>query len=141
MKAKRDRSKQQLYVIGSDEMPAIKIGISGNPEARCRDLQTGSPFALRVLHTQSVSDADAAEAIVHRVLRSHRIHGEWFGVAYEAALEAIAAALLMLNDSGESNGVPWLAPEGQCPACDRRREAGREAVRRSRARANERAAR
>ena len=72
-----------VYWIGGDTGP-IKIGWSKDPQKRVRELQTGSPIALTVVHQVAGTTAD--ERRWHKKLSDHRLHGEWF--MRDAALRA-----------------------------------------------------
>lgn len=67
-----------LYAIrAADGTGPVKFGYTGGTaESRLDDLQTGSPVKLVVVATTSGQATD--EADVHRALKSHRLHGEWF---------------------------------------------------------------
>ena len=55
----------------------IKIGFTGgHPELRRRDLQTGSPIDLKIIHHVKGSRND--EAWAHHHFRNSHSHGEWF---------------------------------------------------------------
>jgi hypothetical protein len=111
-----------LYVIGSPDLPdTYKIGIAANPANRCRDLQTGTPLELRVLHSLEVEDALAIEAVVHSLLEAARIRGEWFKIGFEAALSAIGDALSGVRPATPAAIGGCTAPPGECEYCDRRR--------------------
>lgn len=68
-------NKGHLYFIGADVGP-IKIGCSHNPKARLKDLQTASPYKLRLLAI--LEDGGHEEAAYHRWFAADRLHGEWF---------------------------------------------------------------
>jgi hypothetical protein len=73
------------YVIGSDEFPGVvKIGKSIHPEKRLRDLQAGSPVALRVLHLWPFD----IETDLHNWFRPYRRHLEWFRVPLDDVIVA-----------------------------------------------------
>lgn len=71
-----------LYILQSKYTGAIKIGRSGDPEARLRQLQTGSPYELRLILV--LPSKGQLEPQIHKRMRKHRLRreaGEWF--AYE----------------------------------------------------------
>jgi len=68
-------NKGHLYFIGADVGP-IKIGCSHNPKARLKELQTASPYKLRILAI--LEDGGHEEAAYHKWFAAHRLHGEWF---------------------------------------------------------------
>jgi hypothetical protein len=55
---------------------AVKIGWSGNPERRVRQMQTGAAHKIHLLRTLDVEPW--AERWLHHHFRSHRLSGEWF---------------------------------------------------------------
>lgn len=81
-----------VYFIVSDESQTVKIGWAYNPEKRRRELQTGSPFTLRIATT--VTGGQGEEAKLHRRFAHLRIRsdGEWFYLKDELAahLEELA---------------------------------------------------
>lgn len=67
-----------LYIIQSDVTGAFKIGRSKDPVKRLKQLQTGSPYKLKlicVLHEQGKKEKD-----LHKRLNEsgRRCKGEWF---------------------------------------------------------------
>ena len=69
---------KHLYVIQSDVTGAIKIGISKNPKSRLRQLQTGSPYELKLLTI--VNGRGDLEKPLHESLKPYKqsCKGEWF---------------------------------------------------------------
>ena len=69
---------KDLYIIQSDVTGAIKIGVSKNPEQRLRQLQTGSPYKLKLLVV--VNGKGNLERSLHKSLRAYKqsCKGEWF---------------------------------------------------------------
>lgn len=65
-----------VYFIQAGEGGPIKIGTAGNMRTRLNALQTGSAEVLTLLAT--FEGGILEERKLHRELRSHRIHGEWF---------------------------------------------------------------
>lgn len=54
----------------------IKIGSAKNPQGRIKQLQTGSPTPLALLH---IADGlGEMEREYHSEFDAHRLHGEWF---------------------------------------------------------------
>jgi hypothetical protein len=59
----------------------IKIGKATDPERRLAELQTGSPFKLKLLAKficRSEKHALHVESILHNYCKRWRIRGEWF---------------------------------------------------------------
>jgi hypothetical protein len=66
-----------IYFIQDVETKEVKIGLSANPKARLRQIQTGHPHQLvlvRVVQGGMIGD----ERHLHRMLRHLHIRGEWF---------------------------------------------------------------
>ena len=69
---------KSLYVIQSDVTGAIKIGRSKNPKRRIVQLQTGSPYKLKLL--AAVDGKGCLEKYLHDKLKPYKqeCKGEWF---------------------------------------------------------------
>ena len=75
-----------LYVIQSDVTGAVKIGISTDPQKRLKQLQTGSPYKLKLLC--SIANMSHREKIIHNRLKDYKMSckGEWFDFSCTASL-------------------------------------------------------
>lgn len=71
----------------------FKIGIMKSMRARLTSLQTGSPLALRLVHSAFVMDSSAAERLAHGLLARFRLHGEWFECTEERALQVLSTVI------------------------------------------------
>jgi len=67
-----------VYAIRNEATGAIKLGISRNPEARLKQLQTGCDGILVLVAVKHAPQRFADEAILHEKYESKRIRGEWF---------------------------------------------------------------
>jgi hypothetical protein len=67
-----------VYVIHAVGTNRIKIGYSADPEKRLAQLQTGSPYELKLL-AQWPGTAEVEQRI-HQRLAQYRCGGEWFSV-------------------------------------------------------------
>lgn len=69
-----------LYVIQSRVNGAFKVGRSSHPQKRLAQLQTGSPYKLKLILV--VENAGGRELEIHRRLKGYRsqgsMKGEWF---------------------------------------------------------------
>ncbi|MFC8408612.1 GIY-YIG nuclease family protein [Streptomyces griseoincarnatus] len=84
-----------LYLVGSDEVRPVKIGISLRPESRVADMQTGSPVVLRLLwKTPGSYDM---EQDLHRAFDAYRLHGEWFDFGDEDPVPLVAGTAALLG--------------------------------------------
>ncbi|HDZ14843.1 hypothetical protein LCGC14_1411960 [marine sediment metagenome] len=74
-----------LYIINCVGTDYYKIGVSDRPKSRVVTLQTGCPYCLELVKKYAFKtklEAYAAEAVTHRVLNDHLVHGEWFKLKY-----------------------------------------------------------
>jgi hypothetical protein len=79
---------QFMYVIASNALGPVKLGISADPDQRVRELQTGHPEPLKVLHREPV-DVERVrlfERLLHRDNSHHRLRAEWFNMTVEQAI-------------------------------------------------------
>ncbi len=94
VKKTKRTDQPSVYFIVSDESSTVKIGWAFNPEKRCRELQTGSPFYLRVAAT--ILGGQGEEAALHNQFAHLRVrsNGEWFYLKDELAahLEKLVGA-------------------------------------------------
>lgn len=75
--------KTYVYFIIRTEKngSSVKIGVSKDPQARLKMLQTGNAKRLKIWHLfehQSRASAFASERLFHDVLKNQRVVGEWF---------------------------------------------------------------
>jgi hypothetical protein len=81
-----------LYVIRGDHN-MVKVGVSTNPNARLAQLRTASAFPIDFSYIAVTPGTGFdIEQGAHAMLASHRCNGEWFDVAPEMAVAAIAGA-------------------------------------------------
>jgi hypothetical protein len=72
-----------VYLMRIEGGPS-KIGLSLDPENRMRQLQTGMPFKLHLVHVvwcDSLVDAVKTEQEWHLILTLWHIRGEWFDLS------------------------------------------------------------
>lgn len=69
---------QYLYIIQSDKTGSLKIGRSKDPEKRLKQLQTGSPYSLKLIFM--AEGKGHLEKRLHERLKDYRQRrkGEWF---------------------------------------------------------------
>lgn len=88
-----------VYVIGAPDLTEVKIGVSGNPKRRAKQLQPGVDAPLSVLwYTHGDGSLERA---LHRHFADYWTHGEWFdltplGDPVKAVQEAKLAVRLTL---------------------------------------------
>jgi hypothetical protein len=76
---------RHIYLI--TDGTAVKIGLSQDPEARLKELQTGNPRKLHIFGT-IVGDYDK-EKLLQEHFASKNLGGEWFALGYEEAMSIL----------------------------------------------------
>ena len=74
-----------IYLISSyiNGETSYKIGITkNNISKRLKQLQTGNPSLLEVIHTFESKYASKIESNFHRLLENKNIKGEWYNLNY-----------------------------------------------------------
>jgi hypothetical protein len=66
----------KVYIAKGGEL--YKFGNSENPDARIKQLQTGSPVPLSIVYTFETSRPRRAETTLKREFAAKHSHGEWF---------------------------------------------------------------
>ena len=98
-------SRQYIYVIceQTDSNTALKIGFSGEPEKRLKQLQTAQSNALVLYHQEEVvpENVRALERIIHKTLKHHKARGEWFHLKPDEAVAEIKHAIMRYGDIEE----------------------------------------
>jgi predicted GIY-YIG superfamily endonuclease len=81
----------KVYLVADSMSNSIKIGISKDPAKRLKQLQTGHPHRLKLLHTlcEEKYTAKQAEALLHKRFWGYRTKssGEWFNLPDELVSE------------------------------------------------------
>ena len=80
---------KSLYIIRNDDTGNLKIGISVDPYARLKALQTGCDGHLSIVATVDTKNGYQDESAIHGMMIENNIHGEWFDCSEERALEVI----------------------------------------------------
>lgn len=87
--------KRFLYVIAATLQGPVKLGISGDPEQRLRELQTGHVEPLHLYYTEPIdADRSLLERLLHRDIIHHRQRGEWFRLPVEDAIRYIQFTII-----------------------------------------------
>ena len=88
-----------IYVIGPETGPQ-KIGISGDVNARLRNLQTGHPSKLFIHHIEEVKPKNVRllEKKIHRELNHKKLKGEWFDLSAKEATEFLTYFVIRFAD-------------------------------------------
>ena len=71
-------SDMYVYAIQEVSTGNIKLGISSNPERRCKQLQTANSSELKLLVSILATDRFKFESKLHNENKDLRIRGEWF---------------------------------------------------------------
>jgi DNA-binding XRE family transcriptional regulator len=82
-----------IYVIRAVGGPA-KIGFACDPKKRMRQIQTTSPFSLRLVYILPCGGGNHrdVEEHIHGELKAFQLTGEWFDVSDEDAIEVVSRA-------------------------------------------------
>jgi DNA-binding Xre family transcriptional regulator len=67
-----------VYAIGIEGTALVKIGVARDVQRRLKELQTGVPYRLEVLHQEQVEQPHLVESALHDILEVVRQRGEWF---------------------------------------------------------------
>lgn len=92
-----------LYLMEADG--TTKIGISGNPQNRLLQLQTGNPTPIALRYTIPLPTLDIArklETYLHKKYDHTRTHGEWFDVAPDTIYAEIQLTASILGSVASS---------------------------------------
>ena len=86
-----------VYVIKAPN-DRVKIGVTKNPSARLKALQTGSHAPLRFAFIGCTpGEGYDIEQAAHNVLATYRLAGEWFDVPAEMAIAAVISCAWKLG--------------------------------------------
>jgi len=67
-----------VYAIKESETGRIKLGISRDPHARLKQMQTGNSQVLEMVAYRKASNRFKDESAIHSKNAQHHIRGEWF---------------------------------------------------------------
>lgn len=68
-----------IYIAKESCSKRYKIGISKNPEQRIKNLNTGNPEKLTLIHSyKATEEGFKSESIVHALYADKRLNSEWF---------------------------------------------------------------
>lgn len=68
-----------VYVAKEVQSGRFKIGISKNPDRRIKQLNTGNPEQLILVHAYLATEQKyQSEALAHSMFKDFRLKGEWF---------------------------------------------------------------
>jgi len=88
-----------IYVISSRLEGPVKLGISFDPDARLRQLQTGHSEILKVFHKEPVDEERVKifEKLLHRDNRHLRLRGEWFNMKVSHAISYVQFTIIQYD--------------------------------------------
>lgn len=102
-----------VYVIatvrGGRAVAPIKVGMSDDPKKRRRQLQTGYPYPLMLVHAFATPDRKTAvslESGFRRMKEDRHLLGDWFDIAPAVALQVLCLAfeiILRVNEVDEDD--------------------------------------
>jgi predicted GIY-YIG superfamily endonuclease len=73
-----DLPEMFVYAIREEDTGNIKLGISKDPNARLKQLQTGNSSKLTLVGVKQAVNRFKDERAIHQRNEAIRIHGEWF---------------------------------------------------------------
>ena len=76
-----DLPDMYVYAIREKDTGHIKIGISKDPQARLRQMQTGNSSDLELVAYKKAENRFADEKAAHAAFDRYRIRGEWFSAS------------------------------------------------------------
>lgn len=136
-----EESTMPVYFIAENENEnygnlRVKIGISANVQRRVNQLQTGSPYLLRLMGWIEANNDRTLEKQLHQKYASENTHREWFSldatdVFQELKLHSTSSFIATNNNafeivSRDRDGVPEYLGAWQwgdveidefCPSC------------------------
>lgn len=87
--ANHNTKQNYVYLIHAEATRFVKIGVSNNPKARLKEVQTGCPFRCYVHTELPVVKGRAEEIALHALFKSARRNGEWFDLPLDTDLGLI----------------------------------------------------
>lgn len=82
-----------VYFIAEEPfMNRIKIGMSGDPYARVKQLQTGNANKLVVKHVVATEKYKQMEKLLHVLCKEEHLRGEWFSINESQFMRLISGA-------------------------------------------------
>lgn len=76
----------KIYLIKSLNEGVYKIGVSKNPNKRLKEVQTGNPSPVEILHLYETENAYKVEKSLHNRYSHLNTHGEWFELSINEEL-------------------------------------------------------
>ena len=76
-----------VYAIRNTETGSVKLGISRNPQARLKQLQTGNDCSLELLACRRAENRFRDESALHGKYKDKLVRGEWFNASVAADSE------------------------------------------------------
>lgn len=97
---------KRVYIFSGQDR--CKIGISAFPVYRLETMQVGAAEDLKLVYfSDEFENARTIERVAHKLLKDHRIKGEWFKVSEQLATETIKKSIDIVS-KGEDKFI--LAP-------------------------------
>lgn len=96
-----------LYAIRAGRTGFVKIGITGDPVRRLKQMQTDCPYKVRYIGCVECPRAYDAEQWIHKQIQRRHIRGEWFWIWRDARIHALVREAIRLRDCDE---LPEAAP-------------------------------
>ncbi len=93
-----------VYLIGVEDTGHVKFGYSKDPDARLKQLQTGSAQPLKLLGMFGYCETKAKlmERKIHQSFSCYRMSGEWFEMDHTSAIQLFQWANIRYGDESET---------------------------------------
>lgn len=100
----------KIYLIKSLNEGLYKIGVSNRPNNRLKEVQTGNPSPVGIVHLYESENAYKIESVLHNRYSHYNTHGEWFELSIKeevSFLETCANIEKMILDL-KKMGNPFI---------------------------------
>jgi len=94
-------TKPIVYLLRAGDTNSYKVGITQDIKNRLSQIQTGSPIKIEVVYTHEFKTIDSARIVenkVHKILSSHRLHGEWFELRTKKDVNLVTEIIEAFSD-------------------------------------------
>ena len=104
-----DLPDMYVYAIREKDTGNVKLGISRDPHARLKQLQTGNASPLELVAYRKAENRFADERTLHTDASKYRIRGEWF----DARAVGVWGQPNTTGFDPDSLPLPWLGADAQ----------------------------
>jgi len=101
-----DNMSKYVYIAKCSDYE-YKIGVSDDPEARVKQLQTGNPSKITLVSSYESENAEITEHKLHSLLESYALRGEWFKIP-DCSMSALLTFCRVL---GVDDTADWMGSQ------------------------------